>query len=148
MNQIRDWLFIGGYWDTKNTALLLHHNVTAMLQLADNVAQDGVTSLYLPVEDGYPLPDGALAKGIAFVREQKAASKTILVACGAGISRSTTFAIGALKEEEGGTVLENYLKIREKHENALPHMSLWHSLNQHYGEDTLYQDIWQHLPRK
>ncbi|MFZ4814759.1 MAG: dual specificity protein phosphatase family protein [Phototrophicaceae bacterium] len=145
MHKIRDWLYIGGYRDTADLDLLQTAGVGSMLQLADHRPQPGIATLPIIIDDGVPVSADKLALGIAYVRGEKALGKSVLVACGAGISRSTTFAIGVLKEEEGGTVLETFLNIRKHHPNALPHISLWHSLCQYYGEDTLYQEIWQHL---
>ncbi|MGH2523720.1 MAG: hypothetical protein ACRDH2_14545 [Anaerolineales bacterium] len=67
-----------------------------MLQLAERVEQPGITTLYLAVEDGEPLPDEALREGIEFVRAQKALGRVVLVACGAGLSRSAIFALAVL----------------------------------------------------
>ena len=98
MNQIRPWLYIGKYRETRDYRLLTAHGITAMLLLAELVEHPGITSLYLAVEDGEPLPHEMLTKGVDFVKAQKAAGQTILVACGAGISRSASFAAAALKE--------------------------------------------------
>src|SRR5689334_12250798 len=100
MHKIRPWLYIGKYRETANIDTLIVYRISAMLQLADKVEQIGIASLYIPVEDGEPLPADQLRQGVEFVRAQKAAGKTVLVACGAGISRSVTFTIAALKEEE------------------------------------------------
>jgi predicted protein tyrosine phosphatase len=149
MNQIRDWLYIGRYRDFLHPATLATAKITATLQVAPDLPEvaEGIARLYLPIEDGTNQPPQVFEQGIRFVREQKAAGKIVLVACGAGISRSTTFALGALKEEEGGSILETFWKIREHHPDALPHIKLWHSLNQYYGEDTSYMEIWQTKPR-
>jgi len=72
-----------------------------MLQLADDVPQAGIVSLYNPVEDEVPLPADSLKARLAFVREQKLSGHKVLIACGAGISRPVTFTVAALKEEEG-----------------------------------------------
>lgn len=143
MYQIRDWLYIGKYAETADRSFLDMFEISAMLQLADYAPQEGIVTLYLPIDDGANQNAQTLARGIQFVREQKALGGRVLVACAAGISRSTTFALGALKEEEGGDILETLHKIREHHPDALPHIRLWHSLNQYYGEDILYQDIWR-----
>jgi protein-tyrosine phosphatase len=145
MHQIRDWLYIGNYRDTINRPLLDAYKIGAMLHLAERVEQPGIKTMVLLVDDGVHQTSENLKKGINFIRAQKAAGHRVIVACGAGISRSTTYALGALKEEEGGTVLDNLVKIKAKHPNALPHIRLWHSINQYYGENTLYQDIWPAL---
>lgn len=141
MNQIRPWLYIGKYRETTNGALLHSYSIGAMLQLAEGVKQEGIASLYVPVEDGEPLPVPALEQGIAFVRAQKAQDRNVLVACGAGISRSVTFAIAALHEEEGLSLPAAYRSIRASHKEARPHFALWNSLCQYYGERMKYVDL-------
>jgi protein-tyrosine phosphatase len=75
---------------------------------------------------------------VDFVRARKAEERKVLVACGAGISRSVSFSIAALKEEEGLSLLDAYAAIRAVHPDALPHPALWESLRQYYGESTTY----------
>jgi len=143
MYQIRDWLYIGSYRDRATPGLLARHGITAMLELADRVPHPGVTALQLPVEDGVIQTDHDLQRGIGFIRDQRAAGKIVLSACGAGISRSTTYALGALKEEENiPTILDALAEIKAAHPDALPHIRLWHSLNRYYGEDIPYTAIW------
>lgn len=142
MYKIREWLYIGSYRDSINLELLEQNQIGAILQLADTVTPTDITVKSLIIPDGVPVKQEILSEGIAFIREQKANHKKVLVGCGAGISRSVTFALGSLKEEEGGTLPENYFKIRESHPDALPHISLWQSLNQYYGEKNSYLDIW------
>lgn len=144
---IRDWLSIGAYRDCINLGLLKRQEIGAILQLADTVNSPNVVTKMLLIDDGVLVNMETLAEGITFIRTQKAEGKRVLVACGAGISRSTTFALGALKEEEDGTILDNFLKIREHHPNALPHIRLWHSLNTYYGERIPYDQVWQHSNR-
>ncbi|MEO0564226.1 MAG: dual specificity protein phosphatase family protein [Chloroflexota bacterium] len=143
MYKIRDWLYIGNYRDTKNLPLLKNHNIGAALLLADDAEMPEIEKKVLLVEDGVSQTPDDLANGIKFIRAQKADGKVVLSACGAGISRSTTYAIGALKEEEGGAILDILLNIKKYHPNALPHIRLWHSLNQYYDEKTPYQEIWK-----
>ena len=107
----------------------------AMLQLAERGEQSDIASLYLPVEDGEPLPALALSGGVGFVRSQKAAGRRVLIACGAGLSRSPTFAMAVLKEEENLDLLEAVRQVRARHPEALPHPVLWESLCRYYGED-------------
>ena len=123
MNKIRPWLYIGKYRDTLNTHLLSAYNIKAMLQLAELVEYPNITSLYLPVDDGVPLPDALLRQG------------------GAGISRSTAFAIAALKETEGMTLLEALRLVKRYHPIAMPHPAIWDSLCAYYGEDVLFLDM-------
>src|SRR5438874_64636 len=100
MNQIRPWLYIGKYQETLREDVLLVSGPGAVLQLAEAVSYRTVSALYLPVEDGLPLSDTILRRGVDFVLSQRSAGTTILIACGVGISRSATFAVAAVKEAE------------------------------------------------
>lgn len=145
MHRIRPWLYIGNYTDTTMPDLLHAHEIGAMLQLAEHVPQAGIAELYLAVEDGEPLPTDLLARGVAFIRAQRAQERHVLVACGAGISRSTTFAIAALHEIEGLSLLDAYRAILERHPDAFPNMALWNSLAAYYGDDMDFRAMWDTL---
>jgi protein-tyrosine phosphatase len=142
MWQIIDNLYVGRYRDTVNLTLLQAHNINAMLQLADRVEQPGIEVLYLDVEDGEPLPAEKLRQGVAFVRDQLAAGRRVLIACGAGISRSVTFAIAVLHEEGGISLLDAFHDIHSIHPDALPHYKLWHSLCEYYHENAPFERLW------
>ena len=143
MYRIRDWLYIGDATDAANREQLRQQGIGALLQLASDAHHPGLTVKTLHVPDAETQDMQHLADGIAFIRQQKAAGKTVLVTCHAGISRSTTYALGALKAEEGGTLLDRLRDIKQHHPRALPHIRLWHSLNTYYGENTPYQAIWR-----
>jgi protein-tyrosine phosphatase len=143
MYRIRDWLYIGKYRDTTALALLRRHNIGAMLQLADSVLQPNITSLYLNVEDGQALPVEQLERGVAFVRAQKARGVSVLIACGAGISRSAAFSMAVLREEERLTLLEAYEQIAREHPDAMPHPKLLDSLSNYYHDKLKFDDLWR-----
>ena len=142
MRQITDNLYVGRYHDTVNLALLQAHNIDAMLQLAERIEQPGIEVLYLDVEDGEPLPAEKLRQGVSFVRDQLAAGRRVLIACGAGISRSVTFAVAVLHEEEGISLLDAFHDIHSIHPDALPHYELWHSLCEYYQENVPLERLW------
>ncbi len=145
MYKIRDWLYIGKYSETRNLSLLNQLAITSMLQLADYVPQPDIESRFLNVADGEPLPTILLERGLSFLREQKAQNKTILVACGAGISRSSTFALAFLMEVENLTLLESYGEIYKNHPNAEPHPALIKSLYAYLGQEVELMDVWDNL---
>ena len=134
MYAIRPWLLVGKYTETLDRALLAASGVGAMLQLAEAVPQAGVASLYVEVDDGAPIPPAALVEGLAFVREARERGHTVLVACGAGTSRSVAFAAAALKEAEGMGVLDAVRAVQSRHPGARPHYRLLESLCAHFGE--------------
>lgn len=141
MDQIRPWLYIGGIRDTLNLSYLSSKSIGAMLQLAAKVEQPGITSLYLPVEDFEPLKFDLLEKGISFVREQKKLGMRILIACGAGINRSSSFCTAALKEEERLGLFDAFKEVKIKHPEAMPHQPVWVSLCHYFNEQVPYLDV-------
>lgn len=138
MISIRPWLLIGKYRETLDHDLLARAQVGALLHLAAPVEPPGITTLHLPVEDGEPLEAPVLRQGVEFVLAQRAAGKKVLVACGAAISRSTSFAIAALKEAEALSLLAAAREVRRLHPDGLPHIALWSSLCLHYQEPDDY----------
>jgi protein-tyrosine phosphatase len=134
MDRIRPWLYIGKYRETLNPHLLAANRIEAMLQLAELVEHPGIVSLYLPVEDFQPLQPDLLKQGVDFVRTQKNLGHNILVACGAGINRSTAFSVAVLKEEEGLDLLEAFRLVKQKHAESMPHPPIWESLCNYYQE--------------
>lgn len=141
MIQIRPWLFVGRYQDTRYLSWLTAKNIGAMLQLAEQVDQPGISVLYLPVDDGHPILEEHLRKGMLFVQIQKQLGKNVLIACGAGQSRSVAFATAALKQEEGIDLLDALKFIRECHPDALPHPELWESLCLYFGEPVSVREM-------
>ena len=141
MDEIRPWLYIGSIRDTANEYYLGYKSIQAMLQLAAKVDNPSIEILYLPVEDFEPLSFELLTKGVKFIRDQKKLNRRILVACGAGINRSSSFCTAALKEEEGLSLFEAFKEVKRKHPEAMPHEPVWDSLCKYYNEATPYLDI-------
>jgi hypothetical protein len=147
MNFVRPWLAIGSLRDSCDRRLLSENGIGAILQLAESVEHPDIVSLYLPVDDGEPLSDDRIAQGVQFAREQRAAGKNVLIACGLGVSRSVTFAIAALKECENVSLSDAFTQILHCRPQARPNIVLWQSLCRHYGEDAPYLDVF-HLREK
>ena len=146
MKPIRTWLYIGKYRDTRDEIVLRASRIGAMLLLAEPVQQPEIESLYLPVEDLAPIRPEHLKQGVAFVMEQKAQGKRILIACGAGINRSSAFATATLREIEGLGLLEAFQSVKRFHPDALPHPPVWRSLCDYYKEAVPYSQISGGLP--
>lgn len=135
MNAIRPWLYVGKYRETLDADLLSARKIGAMLQLAEAVTHPNIESLYLPIEDGVPLPGPLLRRGVDFALSEKQRGQTVLIACGAGMSRSVAFAVAALKEAEGLSVLEAWREVKKHHPESLPHPEIWESLCAYYNEN-------------
>jgi len=78
-----------------------------------------------PVEDGVPLDPALLAQGVQFIRSAIDGGHIALVACGAGISRSASFAIAVIKEQESLSLWEAWQIVQGAHSPACPHPALW-----------------------
>jgi len=141
MDQIRPWLFIGKYRDTTNGPYLQQKNIRAMLQLAELVQQPEIDSLYLPVQDLAPVSWNHLRQGLDFIRQHKENGNRILVACGAGINRSSSFCAAALKEEEGLSLFEAFKEVKRFHPESMPHEPVWESLCNYYDEKVPYLEV-------
>ena len=141
MDEIRPWLFIGKYRDTLQLSYLRSKSIQAMLQLAEKVEQPNIVSLYLPVEDLAPISSGHIRQGVDFIRTHKAKGTRVLVACGAGINRSSSFCAAALKEEEGLSLFEAFKEVKRLHPESMPHQPVWESLCKYYNETTPYLDV-------
>ena len=141
MDQIRPWLFIGKYRDTTNGPYLQQKNIRAMLQLAELVQQPEIDSLYLPVQDLAPVSWNHLRQGLDFIRQHKEKGNRILVACGAGINRSSSFCAAALKEEEGLSLFEAFKEVKRFHPESMPHEPVWESLCNYYNEKVPYLEV-------
>jgi hypothetical protein len=141
MDQIRPWLYIGAYRDTLNKTYLDFKCIKAMLQLAQSVEQPDIASLYLPVEDVTPVSWKHLRQGLDFIQEHKRRGHRILIACGAGINRSSAFCVAALKEIEGFSLFEAFKEVIKNHPEAMPHEPGWSSLCNYYEEKTSHLEI-------
>jgi protein-tyrosine phosphatase len=141
MDEIRSWLYIGKYRDTLDKNYLDFKSIKAMLQLADLVEQKGINSLFLPVPDLGPTSPFLIRQGVEFILAEKEKGNKILVACGAGMNRSTAFCMAALKEVEGLSLLEAFKEIKRRHPESMPHEPVWESFCRYYNESTPYLDI-------
>ena len=141
MDEIRPWLYIGKYRDTLQLDYLRSKSIQAMLQLAEKVEQPNIASLYLPVEDLAPVSNEHIRQGVDFIREHKAKGNRVLVACGAGINRSSSFCAAALKEEEELTLFKAFKEVKRLHPESMPHEPVWESLCKYYNESTSYLDV-------
>jgi len=141
MDEIRPWLYIGNYSDTQDKNYLDAKSIHAILQLAAPINLNGITSLYLPVKDMSPISPHFFKEGVDFVRSEKEKGRSILVACAAGINRSTAFCIASLKEIEGLSLLDAFKEIKRNHSHSMPQELVWKSLCRYYNEETSYIDL-------
>ena len=141
MDEIRPWLFIGSYRDTLNRSYLNLKNIQAMLQLAEKVEYPNIISLYLPVDDVAPVSREHIQQGVDFIKKHKQQGVNMLVACGAGINRSSAFCTAVLKEQEGLGLFDAFKEVKKKHPESIPHKPVWESLCSYYNESIPYLDV-------
>jgi predicted protein tyrosine phosphatase len=141
MQFIRPWLAVEKARYTRDLQYLRLHLIGAMLQIAEPIAHPGIESLYLPFEDGTRLQPETIRRSVDFVAEHRRAGRKVVIACGAGVSRSVTLAVAALKDLEEISLLEAYAAVRDAHREARPHPLLWQSLCSWCGEETPYLEV-------
>lgn len=145
MHTIRPWLYIAAVRETSNRTTMYSYDIGAILQLVSPAHYPGIESLYIPVEDGVPFPFEKLRAAVTFSREQKAAGRKLVIACGAGVSRSVTVAMAVLHEEENISLLEAYEQIIAIHPNAMPHLELLRSLGDYYANPAAANALLAHI---
>jgi protein-tyrosine phosphatase len=139
--EIRPWLYIGNYREAGDAELLELRAIDAALLLVAVRPLPGRETLLLPVEDGELLETESLARGVAFVSAARKQGRRCLIACGAGVSRSTVFATAALREVERLPLLEAAAEVKRAHPHAVFHPTLWESLVAYAGEDVPFRDV-------
>jgi dual specificity phosphatase 12 len=130
LSRVVDHLYIGKAHLANFPDMLLADGITSVLKLHESPPDwDGsefvVRDLVIP--DGEPLDGSIFDEMIAFVDGEIKAGKTVLVVCGAGISRSST-AVLAYLVSTGMELKEAYQLLIRQHPQALPHPDLWESL--------------------
>src|SRR5690606_27464068 len=113
LRQIRDWLYTGTYADAADIQGLRAQNIGAVLELERPVKHDGITCLFLHIQDGLALRRETLTRAVEFVRTQHTLSQNVLIACNAGISRSPTLAAVVLKELEALSLHDAFMSVRK-----------------------------------
>jgi len=141
MHQLRTWLYIGNYIDLKSIEDIDFKQIDSVLNLAEDFPIKNKDVLFIDIDDGVPLSDENLIKGIEFLLNQYQKKKNILIACGAGVSRSATFCTLILKEVEDLKLIDSLKSIKEKYSKALPHSELWKSVCSAYQEPFKYDEI-------
>lgn len=143
MHKIRAWLYVAGFREIQNSSLIDDNQIGAMLLLHQPVEHDSIATLYVPVQEGLPLSKQDIVRGLDFIITQHAQGQNVVVACGAGISRSVIFAVGALRQIEALTLPQAFAEIRKKHERAMPDELHWQSMCDYFGEKVDFWEMWR-----
>jgi protein-tyrosine phosphatase len=145
MYEIRDWLYVSNFLDATDPAQLKKRQIRALLTLHKEAKLSGVDVLFLPVIDGQPIAPKYFEQGMAFVRRHHTQQHPVLIACGAGISRSVTFTIAVLHEIEGLSLHDAFFNVRRRNPQALPDHIHWQSLTEYYHDSLDYWDLWSEI---
>ena len=145
---IRPWLHVGGFDDTQNREQLISTGIRAVLALNGPVDHEGIDTLYMPIPDGVRLKPTTIREGVAFLLDHKQGGRSVMAACSAGVSRSVTFAVAALKEAENLKLEEALREVATQHPGAAPHQKLWSTIVEYYGEPVTYDRVVDALMRR
>ncbi len=144
IDEIVDGLYVGGWIEgIEHTSTLRKMGITHILQLStphpawpdDFVVCDNA------LNDGTFVPRERLERGVDFVRAQREAGHTVLVACAAGISRSTTFVIAYLLRALGYDLYDAWQLVHSRHPKTWPACEMWESLITHYDLPYTMDDV-------
>jgi hypothetical protein len=141
-DHVIDGVYISGWRATKFPAELLKLGITNVLKLFDGTPYPptGFNTFENAIEDGEPIPHDALERGVKFILERINAGECVLVMCGAGISRSSTFVL-AYMLEKGHDLRDAFRLLRRSHPEAMPHPDLWESLCKYYRLEHTIDDL-------
>lgn len=134
IDHVVDQIYISGWRATQYGDYLRQAGITHVLKLYEGIPSfpPDFNVCENPVDDGEFLALEPLQRGVTFVLEQVDAGRPVLVMCGAGISRSSTFVLATLVQR-GYDLRDAFFLLREKHLEATPHPYLWLSLITHYS---------------
>ena len=143
-NHVIDGIYISGWRATMFAEVLRECGITNVLKLFPDIPYfpEDFNVLENALDDGVFVPQEKLQRGVGFILEQVNAEKPVLVMCGAGISRSATFVLGALLER-GHDLHDAFVLLREKRPIVGPHPQMWQSLIIHYQLDYTLEDAWR-----
>lgn len=143
MKQIRDWLYVASFPAASSKLTRDSVQTQAMLQLFEPFEIDNIDTFFIPASDGVPLTAHQIESGVSFIKEHHAAGKTVMVTCGAGISRSVTFSVAALHEIEGLSLSDAYRSVHKVHPKAMPDQVHWESVAEYYGDTADFWAVWR-----
>ncbi len=136
VSYVVDGLYISGWRATRFPDELREAGITNVLKLYPDYPNfpDNFNVFENALDDGEAIPDGVLERGVNFVLDCLDAGERVLIMCGAGISRSSTFVL-AVMIARGYPVREAFHVLRAAHPDAAPHPAMWQSLIAHYDLD-------------
>jgi hypothetical protein len=133
IDHVVDRLYISGWRATMYADYLRQAEITHVLKLYAGIPYfpDDFDVVELGIQNGDPVPPDAFDSGVLFVVGHLNAGRPVLVLCGAGINRSSTFVLASLVAR-GYDLHAAFTLLRQRHPQATPHPRLWESLIQHF----------------
>lgn len=144
IDHVIDGVYISGWLAANFQDELRAAGITRILKLYEDTPYFPRTfnTLENAIGDGELIPQEALWGGVDFILDNIYVGRSVLVMCGAGISRSSTFVLAYLLER-GYDLHDAFILLRRAHPEANPHPKLWESLITHYQLKYRPPDIWQ-----
>jgi protein-tyrosine phosphatase len=142
VDHVADGVYISGWRATKFAEELRTAGITNVLKLYPDTPffPEDFNVLENVIEDGEPVSSDALRRGTDFILDRVEAGQSVLVVCGAGVSRSSTFVLSYLLSK--GQDLESAFRLlRKQHPQASPHPELWRSLLAYHKLDHPLTDV-------
>jgi hypothetical protein len=133
LDQVTDQLFIGKARLAYDPDRLHRQGITSVVKLFESPPDwpSGFNLLDAPFEDGVFVDSDRLAAFDRFIAEEIEAGRTVLVVCGAGISRSATVVLSYLVST-GVPLPDAYRLLKARHPATEPHPEMWLSLIAHH----------------
>jgi protein-tyrosine phosphatase len=133
LDQITDYLYIGKAQLALRIDRVKEAQISSVVKLFESPPEwpNGFNLLDRPFPDGEFIRSDKLAVYDHFIAGEIAQDRRVLVACGAGISRSATIVLSTLVAS-GMALPDAYDLLKQKHPESMPHPVLWDSLLQHH----------------
>jgi protein-tyrosine phosphatase len=144
VGQVTGQLFISGTRALLALPALRQRGITHVLKLyfdEPSWPEDFIVFDH-PLEDGVFIERMILHSGVMFLRETIEAGHNVIVVCGLGISRSSTFILAYLLEA-GYDLRDAYDLLIQARPQASPMRALWRSLLTHYPSPYTLDDVEQ-----
>ncbi len=155
-DHVIDGVYIGGFRATKFASELRQAGIISVLKLYESGSwhsgfeprsgsegdwPEDFLVCENALQDGEPIPPPVLRRGVDFINAQVTADRPVLVVCGAGISRSSTFVLAYLLER-GYRLPHAFALLVSHHHAADPHPEMWNSLIDYYKLGYDLEDVW------
>lgn len=147
LDEVVDGIYISGARRMPGAADFRKLNITHVLRL-HNPEVEWPKDLVVfdnRLDDSTFAPKERLDRGVAFVKEQRAAGNNVLIACWEGVSRSSTFVLAYLVDALGYDLRDAWRTLKTRHRKAWPARELWASLLTHYESPYTLADVMQWL---